>query len=99
MKVNGEAIYGSRMSETYGEGNIRYTASKDGKTKYVFFFDKPGAKVSFSKLALDKKSRVTALGSKSALKWKQVDGAVEVALPAAITNAGEHVWVLKVVNP
>lgn len=99
MKVNGEAIYGSRMSDTYGEGNIRYTASKDGKTKYVFFFDKPGAKVSFSKLTVDKITKITALGSKSNLKWKQVDGAVEVALPAAVSNAGEHVWVLKVVNP
>jgi alpha-L-fucosidase len=99
MKVNGEAIYGTRMADTYGEGNVRYTAAKDGKTKYVFFFDKPGAKVSFNKVSVDKKTKITAVGTKTALKWKQVDGGVEVAIPAAVSNAGEHVWVLKVVNP
>src|SRR4029079_10730137 len=42
MNVNGEAIYGTRMYTVFKEGEkIRFTQSKDGKTRYVFLFDFP----------------------------------------------------------
>ncbi len=97
MHANGEAIYGTRMYSVFGEGNnVRYTSSKDGKTQYVFFFDQPAEKVQLSKLPLDKNVKLTMLGSKQALKWKQAEGAVEIAIPSALTKNGEHVWVMKV---
>jgi alpha-L-fucosidase len=97
MKANGEAIYGTRIHTVFGEGNnIRYTASKDGKTQYVFFFDQPVEKVSLSKISVDKGTKVTMLGSKQALKWKQGEGAIEIAVPASVMKSGEHVWVMKV---
>jgi alpha-L-fucosidase len=97
MKANVEAIYGTRIHTVFGEGNnIRYTASKDGKTQYVFFFEQPLEKVSLSKLPLEKGVKVTMLGSKQALKWKQAEGSVDISIPAAVTKGGEHVWVMKV---
>jgi len=40
MKVNGEAIYNSRPLAPYQHGNICFTQSKDGKTKYLFYLVK-----------------------------------------------------------
>ncbi|HSF45229.1 MAG TPA: alpha-L-fucosidase, partial [Chitinophagaceae bacterium] len=98
MRANGEAIYGTRNYAVFGEGNVRYTQSKDGKTQYVFFFDQPVDKVSLTKLSLDKNCKLNMLGTKTALKWKQAGDAVEVTVPASTTKAGEHVWVMKVVR-
>jgi alpha-L-fucosidase len=97
MKANGEAIYGTRIHTVFGEGsNIRYTASKDGKTLFVFFYEQPVEKVSLSKLSLDKDTRVTMLGSKQSLKWKQGEGSIDIAIPASVIKGGEHVWVMRV---
>ncbi|MBK6903994.1 MAG: alpha-L-fucosidase, partial [Saprospirales bacterium] len=42
MKVNGEAIYNTRMYKVFGEGErIRFTQSKDGAVVYIYFFDFP----------------------------------------------------------
>ena len=37
LKVNGEAIYGTVITSHYHEGNLWFTASKDGKSKYAIY--------------------------------------------------------------
>jgi alpha-L-fucosidase len=97
MKANGEAIYGTRNHTVFGEGNdIRYTASKDGKTTFVFFMEKPVDKVLLRQVAPVKTARVTLLGSSQALKWKAVDGGMEIVIPKNFP--GEHVWTMKIVR-
>jgi alpha-L-fucosidase len=97
MKANGEAIYGTRNHTVFGEGNdIRYTASKDGKTTFVFFMEKPVDKVLLRQVAPVKTARVTLLGSSQALKWKAVDGGMEIVIPKNFP--GQHVWTMKIVH-
>jgi alpha-L-fucosidase len=97
MKVNGEAIYGTRMYSTFNERDrIRYTQSKDGKTRFVFLFDEPGDRLILNKLTIDKAQQITMLGSPKRLAWKFNAGEVEIRIPKDATEKGKHVWVLKV---
>ncbi|MEO6358135.1 MAG: alpha-L-fucosidase, partial [Ferruginibacter sp.] len=97
IKVNGEAIYGSRSYSSLSEGeSIRYTQSKDGKTQYIFFFNYPEAAQVLTKIQFAKNAKLQLLGSKSKLVWKQKENGVEINLPAALKTVTAYVWVLKV---
>lgn len=97
MNVNGGAIYGTRMYSTFSEGEkIRFTQSKDGKTKFIFLFDFPKDKVTITKMPFSKNTKVEMLGSQQKIKWNTVADGVEILLPATLEAAGKHVWVLKV---
>ena len=100
MKINGEAIYGSRMCQPFGEGDkIRFTQSKDGKTHYIFLFDAPLANITISKAFFNKGAKLNMLGYKKTLKWKATSDGVLVTFPPGIANAGKQVWVLKLQQP
>jgi alpha-L-fucosidase len=97
MKLNGEAIYGTRMSKAFGEGdNIRFTQSKDGKTQYIFLFNFPEEKVTLSKISLSKKAKLQLLGSKKKIDWKKTSGGVELKIPSGEKTVTDYVWVIKV---
>lgn len=97
IKVNGEAIYSSRMFKVFGEGdNIRFTQSKDGRTQYVFFFDFPNNKIILDKIPFAKNTTVQLLGSTKKLRWKQTPQGVEINIPAGMKALTNYVWVLKV---
>ena len=99
MKINSEAIYSSRMYSVFGEGEkIRFTQSKDGKTKYIFLFDFPVDKISLTRFSFSKTNRIELLGSQSKISWKQNGDGVEIKIPSAAKSAGDYVWVLKVTN-
>lgn len=96
MKVNGEAIYGTRMFEVFKEGDgIRFTQSKDSTVRYIFFFDYPNGKVILSKLKFAKGTSLRLLGTTKSMKWRPVDGAVEIDFPASSKSATDHVWVVR----
>jgi alpha-L-fucosidase len=98
MNVNGEAIYGTRMNNSFGEGErIRFTKSKDGKQQYVFLFNYPeNGKIEFSKILIPEKAIVSLLGNNKKLKWKKTATGYDVELPASLKPATDHVWVLKI---
>ncbi len=97
IKVNGEAIYGSRMYTTFAEGdNIRFTQSKDAKTQYVFLFNYPTDTVELSKLPFSAQTKVQMLGSKQQLKWKNTEKGVAINIPPSMKGLSNHVWVLRV---
>lgn len=97
MKKNGEAIFNSTAFTSFSEGeDIRYTQSKDGKTRYVFLFDYPKEKVMLSKIPFSKNTNVRMLGDTKRLKWKQKKEGVEIFLPSSLKKVTDHVWVLKV---
>jgi alpha-L-fucosidase len=96
MKVNGQAIYGTRINSVFGEGdNIRFTESKDGKTKYIFLFDLPTGKLVLSKIDFPKNAKLQMLGTTKSLKWKTKENKIEIEIPASLKAAGNYVWVLK----
>lgn len=100
IKVNGEAIYGSRMYSTFNDGEtIRYTQSKDGKVKYIFFFEFPDKPVSLTKMKFSKGTQLRLLGASSKLTWKEVEGKSVLSIPANLKPVSDHVWVIRVGQP
>ena len=99
IKKNGEAIYATRMYKVFGEGdNIRYTQTKDGKTRFIFLMQFPDKELVLKDMDLDKKSRLQMIGSKKSLKWKQTRDGVEISVPENVKSVSNHVWVIKVEN-
>jgi len=99
MKINGEAIYNTRMFTVYGEGEkVRFTRSKNGKTRYIFLFDFPLIQVTLTKIPFMKDDKVQLLGTNRRLNWKQTADGVDILIPAAARSASQHVWVLKVTS-
>lgn len=100
LKINGEAIYGTRPWKEQQEGDQHFTMSKDGKYLYVHQTVWPGDKVTVNNVSPLKGSRVSMLGSKGNFAWKQVGSAIEVALPESIQaedkRPGQYAWVFKI---
>lgn len=100
MKVNSEAIYGSRMYTTFNDGEtIRYTQSKDGKVKYIFLFEFPDQPVTLNKMKFNKGTQLRLLGTSSKLTWKEAEGKPVLSIPAKFKTVSDHVWVVKVGQP
>jgi alpha-L-fucosidase len=96
MKINSEAIYGTRMYKIFGQGDkIRFTQSKDGKTRYIFVFNYPDGKLLLSRFQCSKKASLQLLGSKKSLKWKQKGETLEIEFPQSLKKVTDYVWVVK----
>lgn len=97
MKINGQAIYGTRMYKVFGEGeDIRFTQSRDGSTRFVFLFRYPDQPITLEKMQLAPGERVTLLSNGKKLNAKQVAGRLQISLPPAYQASGQHVWVLRI---
>jgi len=97
IKINGEAIYNTRMYTCYGEGtSIRFTQSKDGKTRYIFLFNFPEGKLELTKFAFIKSAKFQMLGTNKQLSWRQKAQGVEIDIPLSLKKASKYVWVIKV---
>ena len=102
VKVNGEAIYETRASSVYREGeNIRFTRSKDGKIIYAIFLEWPGTNARIESIVPVKGSEIRLFGSPDPLAWEfSGEGALVVNLPEAWQDEEnrpvKHAWVLRV---
>lgn len=97
IKINGEAIYGTRMFTDYGEGeNIHFTQSKDKKTRYIFLSSFPQSPLLITLLPFENKTKVHLLGTQKQLKWQKTPAGVKIYIPSEMEKHGKHVWVLKV---
>ena len=97
MKINGEAIYGTRMYTVFGENdNIHFTQSKDKKTQFIFVSGFPENKLLITKMPFEKNTKVQLLGTNKKLNWKRTSGGIEINIPGNIKKASNYVWVLKV---
>jgi alpha-L-fucosidase len=97
MKVNSEAIYGTRMYKVFGEGdNIRFTQTKDGKTQYIFLFSFPDGPLKLTKISFPRNAKLQLLGSKKKPSWKTTSEGVEIKIPSSEKSVTDYVWVIKV---
>jgi alpha-L-fucosidase len=97
IKINGDAIYGTRMYTVFGEGDsIHFTQSKDKKTQFIFLSAFPDNKVILTKIPFKKNAKVQMLGSDKKLSWKKTSQGIEINIPASLKTSGNYVWVLKV---
>lgn len=101
LKVNGEAIYGTRPWERTHDGeNMYFTRSKDGRYLYVHCTEWSGSALKINGVTPAKGSKVTMLGSSAPLKWENVDGGMRVVstsnLDAIRNRTSDHAVVFKV---
>lgn len=97
LKVNGEAIYGTRARKQYKEGDdIRFTESADGLFTYVIITSHKDYVVALSSIKPAPGSKINMLGVKPPMQWKEVDGKIQIHLPLKLPN--EYGWVLRVKN-
>jgi len=100
MRVNGEAIYGSRAIEPFVEGKIRLTQGKDGAVYAIYLAEEgeaelPGA-VSMTQLQPAPGAVVTLLGSDAVIDWEPAGTGFVARIPEATAPPAEHAWVFKI---
>ncbi|NBA87116.1 alpha-L-fucosidase [Emticicia sp. CRIBPO] len=85
MKVNGEAIYSTRATDFYRDGETFFTRSKDQKTTYAIIRLKENGPVPATvewkgNLPADK-TEVKLIGENAKLKWKKEGDKIIVTIP------------------
>jgi len=101
MKVNGEAIYGTRAMAPYKDGKVCIN-SKGDKVMYLFYMagegEKMPATVTMSGLTLPAGARVSVLGSGAACRWNNGSDSFTVTVPQQERRepSSDHVWVMKI---
>jgi alpha-L-fucosidase len=90
MKTNGKAIYNTRITPDYHNGNTWFTQSKDGKVKnavYCFKADSlPAGKVTWMGNLPKKGTKMVLLNTNQPVKWVENGNNVIVSLPANFKN-------------
>lgn len=97
MKVNGSAIYATRMWHVYGQGDsIRFTRSKDGKTLNAFALEWPGSHLLLRGVPVAQVQSVVMLGDGIPLQWDVTDKGVVIVLPQDLKAKGRYVWTFQI---
>lgn len=95
MKVNGIAIYNTRITDHYNEGNIFFTKDKTGSGKYALVClpeNEPlPATVEWGTNIPRKGSAITLLQTGQKVKWKNENGRIKVTLPSALLKSKEAI--------
>jgi len=101
MKINSEAIYGTRPMPPYKEGKIGM--SKKGADTYFYYFaDKEEhelpAQIIINPILSKDNITVTMLGNKGKLKWEKSSDGIEIIIPEKVRHNPpcKYVWVFKV---
>ena len=111
MSVNGEAIYGTHPIRPYAAANVCLTQSKDSASTYVIYLgdaNNPSqptapaitlpAEITIDHFAPAANSKITLLGTKTALKWHEDNKKMIITIPSNLQNkpAGQHAVVIKI---
>jgi alpha-L-fucosidase len=79
LKINGEAIYGTRPWRQMAEGDLRYT--RKGDAVYAIATAWPGQELVLNAPRSTSKTTVTYLGRNQPLKWRQEGAKLRIAIP------------------
>jgi alpha-L-fucosidase len=100
LKVNGEAIYATRVLPPYQEGHVSYTRSKNAKFAYAICKQWPGKSLTLRAVRAEDSAKVVMLGVDEPLAWKQDRRGLTILLPDALQDEKarpcRHAWVLKI---
>ncbi|MGO8734852.1 MAG: alpha-L-fucosidase [Terriglobia bacterium] len=80
LRVNGEAIYGSRAWDTYRDGDVRFT--RKGNTLYAIALEWPEEELRLTSLAGKEVQKVEMLGLNGPITWKQDGNGLIIQPPA-----------------
>lgn len=104
LKVNGEAIYGTLAYTRPAEGkNLKFTASKDGKTVYAIMTQWPGKEIKLTSVKPEPDAGINLLGYSEPLEWRLDEtGDLVVTLPETwqdpANRACRFAWTLVINN-
>jgi alpha-L-fucosidase len=100
IKVNGEAIYGTRKIAPYEEGNIVFT--QKGENVFATYLPEnkeqnPPAEITLHSFLPEKGGKIFMLGVAEPLEWKSNGNSFTVAIPDTVQKQPPcgHAWVLK----
>jgi alpha-L-fucosidase len=100
MKVNSEAIYGTRALAPYKEGKV--CISKKGEnTIFLYYMADEGeaipSKIGMSAFSLPAGAKVKMAGTDTYLKWVKTDKGFIISIPEKIRKSppSKYVWVMK----
>jgi alpha-L-fucosidase len=100
LKVNGEAIYATRVLPPYQEGNVCYTRSKDSRFAYAIYKEWPGRSVTLKGIRANVGATITMLGVTEPLKWEQSEQGLTISIPEKLQDEKarpcEYAWVIKI---
>ena len=100
MKVNGEAIYATRILPPYQEENISYTRSKDGRFAYAICKQWPGRSLTLPGVLANEGAAITMLGVAEPLRWQQNERGLTISLPENLQDEQarpcQHAWAIRI---
>jgi alpha-L-fucosidase len=102
MRVNSEAIYGTRALAPYKEGKV-CISKKGSNTIYIYYMADEGeaipAQIGMTKFSLPQGAKVSMVGTGTPLKWQKNGNGFTVSIPEKVRNAqvSKYVWVMKAV--
>ena len=104
MKVNGEAIYGTRALEPYKEGKV-CISKKGNNTIYIYYMADEGEKLpsqlGMTNFSLPKGAKVQLVGTGETLKWNNTGKGFSIVIPEKVRKSppSKYVVVLKATYP
>ncbi|MGH2645431.1 MAG: alpha-L-fucosidase, partial [Chitinophagaceae bacterium] len=90
LKVNGDAIYGTRAYTTPVENNIYYTRSKDNKTVFAISMGWPGNQLTLNTVEPKTGTKIYLLGYKEPLSWAYNNGETIIDLPTELQKGSKR---------
>jgi alpha-L-fucosidase len=100
IKVNGEAIYGTRSLAPFKEGKV-CISKKGSNTIYIYYMaaanEAMPVQIGMSTFSLPAGSKVQMVGTGTSLKWQKKGDGFYVTIPETLRNShpSKYVWVLK----
>jgi alpha-L-fucosidase len=101
MKVNSEAIYGTRAMAPYKEGKV-CISKKGNNTVYIYYMaaqgEKMPAQIGMTTYSLPDGAKVEMMGTGTSLKWQKNGNGFLITIPDKVRNSppSKYVWVMKV---
>lgn len=88
LRANGKAIYNTRITPVYNDGNVWFTADKDGKTLYAIYAlpDGENLPATIEWTGNTPKGKMKMLKGNKTVKYTSKDGKVIVTLPKGLKN-------------
>ena len=88
MKINGAAIYNTRITKNYQDGNTWFTQNNQTATRYALVCLKEGeaipATINWKMNAPKKGSKMTLLQTGKTVKWSMENDEVKVTVPSSL---------------
>ncbi len=100
MRVNGEAIYGTRAVAPYGSDRVRLTLGADGSRYAIYLADESEARlpptVEVPGVHPTEATGVTLLGSDASLTFEATDDGMRIRVPAGTPPPCDYAWAFRI---